>query len=215
MLTPVPLLIIPFALYNIIVFLTPGLEWTSVLLQFTLHSGALWQITTAEAFLAFTLLFLLFEILKSARVNSRSFIDHSLSALILLVALAEFLMVPQAATSTFALMLCIMLLDVVAGITASMRAPRRVKAAKPAPAPAPAQAPAAATAPVTPPPATPVPAAPTPVAPAPVAPVPVAPASPPPAEPAPVIQPVTATSETVVAEKVSEPEAARKEEHKA
>ncbi len=207
MLTPVPLLIIPFALYNIIVFLTPGLEWTSVLLQFTLHSGALWQITTAEAFLAFTLLFLLFEILKSARVNSRSFIDHSLSALILLVALAEFLMVPQAATSTFALMLCIMLLDVVAGITASMRAPRRVKAAKPAPAPAPApaQAPAAATAPATPPPATPVPAAPTPVA----------PASPPPAEPTPVIPPVTATSETVVAEKVSEPEAARKEEPKA
>lgn len=210
MLTPVPLLIIPFALYNIIVFLTPGLEWTSVLLQFTLHSGALWQITTAEAFLAFTLLFLLFEILKSARVNSRSFIDHSLSALILLVALAEFLMVPQAATSTFALMLCIMLLDVVAGITASMRAPRRVKAAKPAPAPAPAQAPAAATAPATPPPATPVPAAPTPVAPAPVV-----PASPPPAEPATVIPPVTATSETVVAEKVSEPEAARKEEPKA
>ncbi len=199
MLTPVPLLIIPFALYNIIVFLTPGLEWTSVLWQVTLHSGALWQITAAEAFLAFTLLFLLFEILKSARVNSRSFIDHSLSALIMLVALAEFLMVQQAATSTFALMLCIMLLDVVAGITASMRAPRRVKVAKPAPTPAKA----------------PPPADPTPVAPAPLA-------SPPLNAQTPATKPVVATTESaVVIEKAStaaaepEPSAPPKEEPKA
>ena len=189
MLTPVPLLIIPFALYNIIVFLTPGLEWTSVLWQITLHSGALWQITTAEAFLAFTLLFLLFEILKSARVNTRSFMDHSLSALILLVALAEFLMVQQAATSTFALMLCIMLLDVVAGITASMRAPRRTKVAKPAPAPvkaAPAApAPSPAPAPVV---------VPTPAAPPPAAPIVVAPA----------VEPVATKTESIATEAASE-----------
>lgn len=198
MLTPVPLLIIPFALYNIIVFLTPGLEWNAVLWQVTLHSGALWQITTADAFVAFALLFLLFEILKSARINSRSFIDHSLSALILLAALAEFLMVQRAATSTFALMLCIMVLDVVAGITASMRAPRRTKVAKPAPAPAPVvPAPQATVTPVTP----------SPVAPPSPPPAPVAPAAPP-------ATPVTDSTEKAAAAS-AEPAARAPEEPKA
>lgn len=126
MLTPVPLLIIPFALYNIIVFLTPGTEWGAILGQVDLPSGISWRIRLDEAFIAFTLLFLLFEILKAARVNSRSFMDHTLSTLIFLIALAEFLFIPQAGTSIFALLLCVMLLDVISGITASMRAaPRR------------------------------------------------------------------------------------------
>jgi len=36
MLTPIPLLIVPLAIYNILVFITPGLEWTSPLASFAL-----------------------------------------------------------------------------------------------------------------------------------------------------------------------------------
>ncbi|MGQ3674359.1 hypothetical protein ACT6QH_02500 [Xanthobacter sp. TB0139] len=135
MLTPVPLLIIPFALYNIIVFLTPGIEWGTILGQVGLPSGISWRIRLDEAFIAITLLFFLFEILKAARINSRSFMDHTLSTLIFLIALAEFLLVPQAGTSIFALLLCVMLLDVISGITASMRAAPRREAAPRAPKP--------------------------------------------------------------------------------
>lgn len=208
MLTPVPLLIIPFALYNIVAFLTPGLEWNAILWQVRLPSGALWDISTAKAFIAFSLLFLLFEILKSARVHARSFMDHGLSALIMLISLAEFLLVPQAGTSTFAILICIMFLDVVIGITAAIRAPRRARAAKnppvasspaprPAPAPAPAPvvtpAPAQATAPATQaPPVSATAAVAKPAENAPPVTPPIQPVTPPPAEKTDKAQPATA-----------------------
>ncbi|MEP9348755.1 hypothetical protein [Xanthobacter sp. KR7-225] len=125
MLTPIPLLIIPLALFNIVAFLTPGLDWHSPLTTVQMLSGSKWEISLAEAFLAFSLFVLFFEILKSTRITSRSIIDHMLSMLLFAVGLAEFLLVPQAGNSVFALLLCIMLLDVVAGFSVSVRVAQR------------------------------------------------------------------------------------------
>lgn len=125
MLTPIPLLIIPLALFNIVAFLTPGLDWDSPLSTVQMLSGSTWEISLAEAFLAFSLFVLFFEILKSTRITSRSIIDHMLSMLLFAVGLAEFLLVPQAGNSVFALLLCIMLLDVVAGFSVSVRVAQR------------------------------------------------------------------------------------------
>lgn len=125
MLTPVPLLIIPLALFNIVAFLTPSLDWAGRLALVSMLSGAQWNITLAEAFVAFCLLVLFFEIIKSTRVTSRSLMDHMLSILLFVASLAEFLLVPQAGNSVFALLLCIMLLDVVAGFSISVRVAQR------------------------------------------------------------------------------------------
>ncbi|MFG1461511.1 hypothetical protein V5F77_01320 [Xanthobacter sp. DSM 24535] len=125
MLTPIPLLIIPLAIYNIFSFLTPGLDWQAVIGSFAMMSGAVWHISVSDAFLAFSLLILFFEILKSTRVSSRSLVDHMLSMLVFIGGIVEFLLVAQAGTSVFALLLCIMLLDVVAGFSVSVRVAQR------------------------------------------------------------------------------------------
>lgn len=120
-----PLLIIPLAIFNIVVFLTPGISWDTTLTSVQMISGATWTISLEEAFVAFSLFILFFEILKSTRVSSRSLIDHMLSMLIFVIALVEFLLVPQAGNSTFGLLLCIMLLDVVAGFSVAVRVAQR------------------------------------------------------------------------------------------
>ncbi|MFG1298462.1 hypothetical protein V5F49_01580 [Xanthobacter sp. V3C-3] len=125
MLTPVPLLIVPLAIYNIIAFLMPGMEWTTTLTTVSMLSGAEWTISMAEAFVALSLFFLFFEILKATRITSRSIIDHMLSMLVFVVGITEFLLVRQAGNSVFALLLCIMLLDVVAGFSVSVRVAQR------------------------------------------------------------------------------------------
>lgn len=125
MLTPIPLLIIPLAIYNIIVFLMPGTDWNTLLTSIHMLSGAQWTISWAEGFIVLTLFFLFFEILKATRITSRSIIDHMLSMLVFAASLAEFLLVPQAGNSVFAILLCVMLLDVVAGFSVSVRVAQR------------------------------------------------------------------------------------------
>lgn len=125
MLTPIPLLIVPLALFNIVAFLTPGVDWDTPLTTIQMISGATWEISFAEAFIAFSLFVLFFEILKSTRITSRSLIDHMLSMLLFAVGLVEFLLVREAGNSVVALLLCIMLLDVVAGFSVSVRVAQR------------------------------------------------------------------------------------------
>ncbi|MFS8039074.1 hypothetical protein ACI7BZ_19305 [Xanthobacter sp. AM11] len=125
MLTPIPLLIIPLAIYNILVFLMPGTEWGTILTTVSMLSGAQWTITMEEGFIVLCLFFLFFEILKSTRITSRSLVDHMLSMLLFAASMAEFLLVQQAGNSTFAILLCVMLLDVVAGFSVSVRVAQR------------------------------------------------------------------------------------------
>ncbi|HEX5778178.1 MAG TPA: hypothetical protein VFY21_05005 [Xanthobacteraceae bacterium] len=125
MLVNFPLFLISFAIYNMIVFLTPGVAWTDVLATVPMQSGAIWTITMGDALLALSLVFLFFEVLKATRTSARSMFDHMLSTLVFIGALIEFLIVPQAATSVFAILLVMALIDVMAGWSVSMRAARR------------------------------------------------------------------------------------------
>ena len=125
MLVNFPLFLISFALYNMIVFLTPGVAWSDVLTTVPMQSGASWTITMGDGLIALSLVFLFFEVLKATRTSARSMFDHILSTLVFIGALVEFLIVPQAATSVFALLLVMALIDVMAGWSVSMRAARR------------------------------------------------------------------------------------------
>lgn len=125
MLTPIPLLIIPLAIFNIIAFVTPSLEWGQPITTVSMLSGAQWTVSVDEIFIAISLVFLFFEIVKSTRVTSRSIIDHMLSMLVFVIALAEFLLVKEAGNSVLAILLCIMLVDVIAGFSVSVRVAQR------------------------------------------------------------------------------------------
>ena len=125
MLVNFPLFLISFAIYNMIAFLTPGVSWNDTLYSLTMQSGATWTITFGDALVALTLVFLFFEVLKATKHAARSLIDHLLSTIVFIGALIEFLLVPQAATSIFATLLLIALIDVMGGWSVSVRTARR------------------------------------------------------------------------------------------
>ena len=122
----IPLLIIPFAVYNMIAFLTPGVEWTNPITTVQMMSGASWTITFEDALITFSVLLLCVEIFKATRTSSsRGVIDHMLSLLLFIAMLVEFLLVQRAATSTFFLLMLLAFVDVIGGFAITARSARR------------------------------------------------------------------------------------------
>ena len=119
-----PLLIIPLAIYNMIAFLTPPPDgWATKLYTLHLLSGLDWSVTLGDAFIAGTLLLLFIEVVKATAAKSA--LDHVLSLLVFGGAVAEFLLVQQAANSTFAILTAICFVDVIAGLSIRLRVSRR------------------------------------------------------------------------------------------
>jgi len=146
-----PLLIIPFAIYNVIAFMMP-FDWNTKLYSFRLPSGLVFEPTASDAFILFSLLMLMFEVIKSTK-HGKSLIEHFLALLLVCGAAAEFAMVnpaqlmnqqnvpQQMGNSTFALFVAICAVDLFAGFAAALRRARRKVVVEQAPlvvAPAPA-----------------------------------------------------------------------------
>ncbi len=121
----VPLLIFPFAIYNILAFLTPGFSWNSELWHFEMVSGGEWGITAGDAMIAGAVVILLIEMLKAARVGRRTIIDHVLSMVLFVAMLIQFITVKAVTSSTFFLLLVISFVDVAGGFAVSIQAARR------------------------------------------------------------------------------------------
>jgi hypothetical protein len=120
-----PLLLLPFAIYNMIAFLTPGVSWTATVTTVHMMSGQDWVLTWEDILIACSIFLLWIEMIKATRMGMRSVMDHILAMVLFIVMLVEFLLVPQAATSTFFLLMAIALVDVLAGFIIGMRASRR------------------------------------------------------------------------------------------
>ena len=120
-----PLLLIPFAIYNIIVFLTPGVGWTAPVTTVHMMSGEDWVLTWEDILITLAILLLAVEIAKATRIGLRTIIDHMLAMLLFIAMLVEFLLVDRAGTSTFFLLTMITLVDVVVGFTVSVRSSQR------------------------------------------------------------------------------------------
>jgi hypothetical protein len=120
-----PLLLIPFAIYNMIAFLTPGVSWTATVTTVHMMSGQDWTLTWEDLLIGFSIFLLWIEIIKSTRMGMRSVMDHLLAMALFIGMLVEFLLVKQAGTSTFFLLMIIALVDVLAGFIIGMRSGRR------------------------------------------------------------------------------------------
>ena len=161
-----PLLLIPLAVYNIIVLLMRDVSLSEPVFKLPLMSGAEWPISLGDMLLAFAAVMLLLEIVKGARPGAKFLMDHLLSLIVFGAAAAEFLLLPKFGTSIFFLLTLFALVDFLTGVAlrrrryavaapapVSKRAARQAEpeavgpAAAPAPAPvppAPAAAPSAA-----------------------------------------------------------------------
>ena len=121
-----PLLLIPLAIYNIIVFLMPGVSLAEPVVKLTLMSGAEWPVNLSDILLALGILLLLLEVIKGARPGSKYFFDHLLSFIVFGAAAAEFVLWPRFGTSTFLLLTMLALVDFLSGIALRVRRGMRV-----------------------------------------------------------------------------------------
>ncbi|NQE63381.1 MULTISPECIES: hypothetical protein [unclassified Caulobacter] len=133
MFAAVPLLALPVLIYNLIVLtLAGGFKAADAGLRmgdtlFTIHmtSRAEWAVSLGDLLLAASLVVLFVELLKSTTSRRIAIINHSLSMVLFIICLVEFLLLPAFATSTFFLVTLMVLLDVLAGFIVTIVAARR------------------------------------------------------------------------------------------
>ncbi|HRD76654.1 MAG TPA: hypothetical protein PK264_12050 [Hyphomicrobiaceae bacterium] len=124
-----PLMIIPFIIYNILAYTFSGTEADAVfrdrLFDLPLGGGRKWTFSKGDLVMLLVMLCLFFELIKSTWTGSSSLIDHGLSMLVFIFCLIEFILVPRAATSVFFFIMVAALIDVIAGYTIGIRVARR------------------------------------------------------------------------------------------
>jgi hypothetical protein len=130
MLASIPLLVVPFILYNLGLagfFGTgPGGDpWATEIFSFSMMSGGVFSMTLGILMIVVALLLFFVEIVKSTRTSNASVVDHLLSTFVFVAFLVEFLLVRGAAHPVFFTLMVITLIDVLAGFSVSLRAAGR------------------------------------------------------------------------------------------
>nr|WP_306268311.1 hypothetical protein [Pararhizobium sp. IMCC3301] len=124
-----PLMLVPLVVYNLFAFDLlanyMSARWDAVLFSPTMISGAVFAFTLSDLFIVSALLLLCIEVLKATRIGNLSIVDHMLSMVVFIAFLVEFLLVREAATTLFFILMVITLIDVVAGFAISIRSATR------------------------------------------------------------------------------------------
>lgn len=132
--TSFPLMLIPVIIYNAVAWgraLFVDVEenvaeyFRAAFVTVGLPTGGQWQIAPADIILTVGLLLLFLELLKSTNTGKAAIVNHSLSMILFIVCLVEFLLFPPFATSVFFLITLMALLDVLAGFIVTIVTARR------------------------------------------------------------------------------------------
>ena len=134
MLIALPLLLIPVVLYNIVILFggsgEGGLAAADQVLRdpifsVPMTSGASWSVGVGDMILFLALILLFFELLKSTSSQKVAIVNHAISLIVFVVCLVEFLLIRGFATSTFFLIVTMVMLDVLAGFIVTIIASRK------------------------------------------------------------------------------------------
>jgi hypothetical protein len=119
-----PMLIVPFAIYNMIAFLL-DLDFHQTVFTVPLLSGHRMDVSMGDVLVLLGVLLLYIEILKSTRFSSKAIVDHVLSIILFIAMIVEFIVAGKAATSTFLILTALSFVDVVGGFTITIRTAQR------------------------------------------------------------------------------------------
>ena len=119
-----PLLLVPFALYNMVAFLL-DLSFDTALFGFSLLSGQSVAVSAGDVLVILGVLLLYVEILKVTRLAAKAVMDHLLSVMLFAAMAFEFVSVQRAATSTFLVLLVLSFVDVISGLSLAIPAAPR------------------------------------------------------------------------------------------
>jgi hypothetical protein len=121
-----PLLLIPFVLYNMIIFLL-NMPFSEVVFSIPLLEGRRLPVTTGDLLVMLGMLLLYVEVLKAARLGSKGVMDHVLSFALFVGMAAELVLVPRAMTPTLLLLTTLAFVDVIIGVSfIGRRKPREI-----------------------------------------------------------------------------------------
>jgi hypothetical protein len=125
----VPLLVIPFLLYNafaFLIFADYAVDFRDASMgSMPMASGATFTLSVSASIILLALFLLAIEVVKAARIGRGAITDHVLATVLFVAFLVEFLLVPQAATGTFVILTAIALVDLVCGFAVSIRTATR------------------------------------------------------------------------------------------
>ncbi|MBK8456507.1 MAG: hypothetical protein IPL47_04790 [Phyllobacteriaceae bacterium] len=123
MLARIPLLIVPFIVFNLGLAgaLGDGDPWAATIFSMPMISGGLWTLSAGDLLVLSGLALLLIEIVKASRGYDSSVTDHMLSMVVFVAFLVEFLLVRGAAHPVFFILMAITLVDVLGGFVVSLR----------------------------------------------------------------------------------------------
>jgi hypothetical protein len=134
MLIALPLLVIPVVLYNLVVLtelmggggsVAADTALREAMFSIPMASGSSWNVGVGDLILFLSLILLFFELLKSTSSQKVAIVNHALSMIVFVVCLVEFLLIKGFATSTFFLIVVMVMLDVLAGFIVTIIAARK------------------------------------------------------------------------------------------
>jgi hypothetical protein len=119
-----PFLALVLIVYNVLAF-SGQLDLGADMLVYDMMSGAIFALNSGDVFILAGLFLLFIEVIKAASIGAATILDHILSTGVFIVGLIEFLLVQQAGTAVFLILVVMCLIDVVAGYSVSIRSARR------------------------------------------------------------------------------------------
>ena len=119
-----PLLLIPFALYNMVALLL-NMPFTETVSSIPLAPDRRMPLNVGDLLVAIGMLLLYIEVLKAARFGGKGVTDHILSFILFVAMVSELALVPQASTPTLLLLAVLGFVDFITGISLSIRRRQR------------------------------------------------------------------------------------------
>ncbi len=119
-----PLLLLPFAFFNMVIFLL-NIPFSDTVFTIPLVSELTMPpvfersmpVTLGDLLVAIGMLLLYVEVVKAARPGGRTIMDHVLALILFLAMAAELVLVPRAATSVLLLLTVLGFVDLIAGLS--------------------------------------------------------------------------------------------------
>jgi hypothetical protein len=120
-----PLLLIPFAFFNMAVFLL-NMPFTETVFTLPLVSDRQMPVAIGDLIVAVGMLLLYVEVVKAVRPGGKSIMDHVLAFILFAAMASELVLVPRATSPTLLLLVVLGFVDVITGLSIRLAQPRIV-----------------------------------------------------------------------------------------
>jgi hypothetical protein len=121
MLRNIPYTVISFVIFNLVIIFADAGVWDNVIFTITLFSGQPWSLHVGDLMVLVGLLALMGEVFRATSLAKNAVTNHLLSIIVLIAFVIEFVVVGDAANSTFFILMIIALIDVLTGVVVTLR----------------------------------------------------------------------------------------------